>query len=695
MKPSPTPTPPLPATVPQKPRLPLRPAIATAFLLLGLASPLQAAITWTGDISPADPTTWTYNTYGYIGNTSTGTIIVDGASVLQSFCGYIGYNSGSSGTVTVTDAGSQWTTSANLYLGISDASTLTVKDGGTVVVVGAIYASLNNLLGNGTISANSGAVLDADLVFDAANGLPLSLTFGSGGTLNIYRTATLGVGYKGNGSLRITDGVTVFSPGYSYLGYFPGSYGVATVAGAESKWSNIYHLSVGYEGVGTLDIEAGGLVSIFNDGSCVLGDNSGSFGTVKVSGIGSSLTYNSLFIGYSGTGALNIQAGGQVIGDPTDLNGPERTYSFSFIGYNSGSAGTVTVTGTGSKWTPNSDYLYVGYKGSGILKIEAGGEVSSNHCILGQFQDSTGSVTVTGNGSIWTNTSSLSVGNYKSSGSLNIEEGGLVRCSSSCFIGCYRDSIGTVSVAGAGSGLISSGGLVIGYSGNGTLNIGNGIASGGLVSPLGLGLASERTGTAICNLNGGTLQVMMISKGTGTATFNWNDGTIRNNNSPYSLTIDGKNNLVLKLAATGTHAFYIDAGRKGTVSAILSDATSGGTLEKQGDGLLVLSAANTYSGTTTIEGGQLKLVAGGDIAFSSEIINRAGFLIDGGNHSVKKITGSGTTQVLSGSLTAASIVQDTLTIGTNTVPEPATIVLLAVATLAALAWRRKSRVGQA
>ena len=119
----------------------------------------------------------------------------------------------------------------------------------------------------------------------------------------------------------------------------------------------------------------------------------------------------------------------------------------------------------------------------------------------------------------------------------------------------------------------------------------------------------------------------------------------------------------MKLAATGTHAFNIDAGRTGTVSAILSDATSGGTLAKVGDGLLVLSAANTYSGTTTIDGGQLKLVAGGDIAFSSEIKNNAGFLIDGGKHSVQKITGSGETKILSGSLTATSIVQDTLTIG--------------------------------
>ena len=289
-------------------------AFATALLLISLASPTQAAITWSGDLDPTDPTTWTSSTTGYIGKSSTGTITVDGASALRSngaslginsgstgmgtvtgagstwtnsgrfyvgdfgtgilnieaggqvsnyyhsgtlghnsdstgtvtvtgtgskwsnssdlYVGdfgtgilnietggqvsnatcFLGYNSGSSGTVTVTGIGSKWTNSANLFVGYNGSGTLTVNEGGTVVVGGAICTSLNNLLGDGMISANGG-VLDADLVFDAAHGLQNSIIFGSGGTLVITPSAgaILGVGYKDNGTLRITEGVSVAS----------------------------------------------------------------------------------------------------------------------------------------------------------------------------------------------------------------------------------------------------------------------------------------------------------------------------------------------------------------------------------------------------------------------------------------------------------------------------------------------------
>ena len=109
-----------------------------------------------------------------------------------------------------------------------------------------------------------------------------------------------------------------------------------------------------------------------------------------------------------------------------------------------------------------------------------------------------------------------------------------------------------------------------------------------------------------------------ITRGSGVANFNWNDGTIQNYDANTNLTVS--NSLILKLAATGTHAFNIDPGRTGTVDAVLSDATSGGTLTKQGAGLLTLTGVNTYSGETTVEAGRFKV--------TGSILNTSGVTVD-------------------------------------------------------------------
>ena len=53
------------------------------------------------------------------------------------------------------------------------------------MTVGTLYASLEDLRGDGTIEATEGAVLDADLRFDASHETQTVLSFGSGGTLTV------------------------------------------------------------------------------------------------------------------------------------------------------------------------------------------------------------------------------------------------------------------------------------------------------------------------------------------------------------------------------------------------------------------------------------------------------------------------------------------------------------------------------
>ena len=172
------------------------------------------------------------------GFNGTGTLrIADGVKVASNN-GYVGYNSGSTGTAIITGPGSTWT-SSYLYVGgfpepvTTAASTLTVENGGTVTT-NTLSALQGALKGDGTINAK-GLVSDMNLVFDAAHGASQVLPFGAGGTLNLNPDATgdLGIGVGGKGTLRIADGVKIASFS-GEVGFGAGYSGTATVTGTGS-----------------------------------------------------------------------------------------------------------------------------------------------------------------------------------------------------------------------------------------------------------------------------------------------------------------------------------------------------------------------------------------------------------------------------------------------------------------------------
>ena len=81
--------------------------VVTAVAVAGLfaVSAANAAIITTGDIEPGDPTTWIggYNqTHAYVGNAANGSLTINGGSQVVSFQGFIGYNAGVTGQVSIT-----------------------------------------------------------------------------------------------------------------------------------------------------------------------------------------------------------------------------------------------------------------------------------------------------------------------------------------------------------------------------------------------------------------------------------------------------------------------------------------------------------------------------------------------------------------------------------------------------------------
>ena len=173
---------------------------------------------------------------------------------------------------------------------------------------------------------------------------------------------------------------------------------------------------------------------------------------------------NKLIVGRDGMGTLYVKGDGKVLS------------TWGTIAYNTGSNGTVNVTGKGSTWT-NSYDLIVGDYATGTLNIENGGEVSGRIGIVGYHTGSNGTVNVIGQYSTWTNHNDLFVGggdyegNSNGTGTLNIKGGGKASGRVST-IGYGVNSKGTVNVTGKGSTWTNRD-LNVGYAGTGTLNIEN------------------------------------------------------------------------------------------------------------------------------------------------------------------------------------------------------------------------------
>jgi outer membrane autotransporter protein len=222
------------------------------------------------------------------------------------------------------------------------------------------------------------------------------------------------------------------------------------------------NLVVGSNGTGMLTIQTGGTLA---DSSGTVGNLSGGLGTVTVTGAGSSWSNaGSIVVGGLGTGIVTIQDGGAM------------TSGGGSVGLSAGSNGAVIVTGPGSSWINGpSGGLNIGSFGTGTLMVADGGKViniTGFTANIGNGAGSQGTVTVTGVGSIWTNSSGVNIGN-SGTGTLTIAEGGVV--TGPVVIATNAGAIGTLNIgAGAGNPAVAPGTLTASSiafgAGTGTIN---------------------------------------------------------------------------------------------------------------------------------------------------------------------------------------------------------------------------------
>ena len=168
---------------------------------------------------------------------------------------------------------------------------------------------------------------------------------------------------------------------------------------------------------------------------------------------------------------------------------------------------------------------------------------------------------------------------------------------------------------GARSGTSGTGGS------NGRLSIGEGGSV--LANSITMGNRTGTTGTVSANitLEGGALRAgsILAGAGAGTRVITFNDGVLGNRAAGQDMLV----NVPVVLSASGQHVFRVDGGDAlMTVSGQVRG--NAGTLTKTGEGVLALTGANTYSGSTRVDQGLIRFQSGNNLGTGSIVLDGGG-----------------------------------------------------------------------
>lgn len=278
---------------------------------------------------------------------------------------------------------------------------------------------------------------------------------------------TLNVGASGKGSLTIENGGQATITGDTTIGREESSNGTVTVSGTGASFDNAGEMIVGNSGIGILSVVNGGSLSSLGITRIGGANSTSSSGSVFVTGESSSLSSAGISVG-------DYQKGILMVKDKGTVSASNRV----IIGARTGSEGTVTVSGVGSKLettgTSDAGRIVVGDNGSGSLTVKNGATVKGNSFIsIGTGGDnSSGTIIVTGNSSSLAIAGSLRVG----AGSIIVENGAHASTGNQLTIGYTANKEARALVSGSNSSLSSIGStdILVGGNGNGTLIVSNG-----------------------------------------------------------------------------------------------------------------------------------------------------------------------------------------------------------------------------
>jgi T5SS/PEP-CTERM-associated repeat protein len=354
--------------------------------------------------------------------------LYDGATTTVGQTTTFGYAAGSSGVGQI-DTGSTLTT-RQLLVGRQGNAALTLANGGRVET---------------TLAANPPAL---------SFGASLGVEQGSVGTVGVYSGSELvitgnelRVGEAGTGNLTVDDATVTAT--------------TAVTLGSQDG------------GKGTVRVQNGGqLTTALVD----IGKGQGGTGTMTVSGAGSAVNADLMRVSSNGDGSLRVEDGATVT-----VTGNITAESDQGIPSSASRVGLIEVSGAGS--VLSGDRVST----TTHLLVDNGGEIVSNSGRVFDSYSNTGTATLTGAGSRWTNGGELDV-----RARLDVLDGAVIRTDSLLVSGGLNSITmkpvvenDQVRVTGAGSAIEATGDITVGRhlvgEPFGLLSVSNGgrVAAGG------------------------------------------------------------------------------------------------------------------------------------------------------------------------------------------------------------------------
>ena len=587
-----------------------------------------------------------------------------GTTTLSASNTYTGGTTISAGTLELDNTGSvagNITNNATLSINRTNSLTLTnlvsgtgalSKSGaGTVIFTGANTYSGGTTISAGTLQINAGGVV--------SNSATTLVGSGGSGTLNIsggtYSNFNVSIGHSG---------------GTGILNLNSGSLSAQNLAvSGNSAAAGTLNLNGGTMAVaGSFVVASGGTINV-NTGGVLRGGNGGH---LSADATNSLINFN----GGTGSAGLNLFVGN---GGTVDLRGQSLgTNNWGNL-IASAPGGVLRNSGTNASTIATANTIWLWQGGQKLIIDASGGDILINSWITSSLMTNTGiiktgskALVLTYSGNDYNGATLLQQGSLRLDHANAAGSGAITQSNAASTL--QINATGTVSNAMSLYNIATL--QTVTLSGSKTLNgttynvaAGTTTTESGVLSGAG-GLTKSGTGT---------MTLSASNSYSGTTTVSAGVLSLANTNALSASTLDyssagrvsfsnltganlgglqGSTNLALTNASGGAVALNVGANNSNTTySGILS---GGGSLTKVGAGTMILSGANTYSGTTTISAGTVAISNGASfgsntVTFASNgttVAALASVLVTN-NYA---LTGSGTMDVGANVLTNSGVI---------------------------------------